>query len=118
MNIGMNDTLPFGQYRGQSVTHILKSSPSGGAYLVWLREQRRKDGERNFFDAEVIDRLDSLIESNKRLQRQYKTFRSIDAMHPMAGVSTNQEAIGATPVAPEVREVEAEFAYAEQWGSF
>lgn len=67
-NIGLDDTLPWGKYKGRKVSDIFKSDVG---YLCWMRRKRKDDsGDRMFFAREVHLLLDASIDSDKDLQRQ------------------------------------------------
>lgn len=105
MDIGLLDTLPFGKFRGQKVQEVLKTDP---AYLVWLRETKKKDGQPGFFANELHPLLDEIIKSHKSLSK-YELWGD-----KKFAVGKTEKTIVATPEKPP----SAEVVYAERWGAF
>ncbi|MPQ56348.1 hypothetical protein [Duganella sp. FT27W] len=107
-DIGLENTLPWGKYKGQKVAEIFKKD---AAYLCWLREQRKKESsDTKFFAREVHLLLDAAIDSEKSLRFHYTSWgTNLVAEHEVAQDMARQRA--------ERAAIDAA-CYDESWGMF
>lgn len=104
MSLQLEDRLPFGKYKGQTVQEIYKKD---SGYLVWMRETRKKEnGDSKFFSFEVSQLLDMTIMDSKTLKSKYKPWE----------LTKEQVEVAVASIAAE--EAELEVAYADKWGAF
>lgn len=104
-SLGLNDTLPFGKYKGKRVQEVYKEN---AGYLLWMRDTKKKDaGDAKFFDQEVLILLDETLLKDKYLRTKHESWGN--TMLPQAPVTTPDDA----PFEPTT-----EFAYAGAWGAF
>jgi hypothetical protein len=113
MSIKLNDFMPFGKYKGQSVEYILASDPG---YLCWLREDKKKSdtiaGTR-LFSVATNATIDAAILASPNLSRKYKAWNLTQADVPKA-ISRQVKIIEDLVAANAGREI----SYADSWGSF
>lgn len=69
LELSLTSLMPFGKYKGQTVEEIYKAD---AGYLVWLREEKKKQSHMHFFSKEVSALLDMTIRASKPLSRKYK----------------------------------------------
>lgn len=97
-NLGFTDCLSFGKYREKTVEKIFASDIP---YLVWLREERNKQGE-NLFSVEVEDAIRKETIIRPHLLKKYPN-----------GWSKRRPESSDTPL-----RADREATYAEEWGAF
>lgn len=103
-SLGLVDTMPFGKkHKGKTIEAIYKEDAS---YLLWLRDQRKKDGDAEFFDREVLTLLDETLLKDKYLKTKHQSWGN--TMLPQGPVTAPAAAV----------EASTEFAYADSWGAF
>lgn len=122
-NMGLDDIMPFGKYKGKSFEDIYKLDVG---YLVWLRHTRKsQNGDGAFFSHELHILLDDAIDKDKGLRKKYEKW-NVAALTDADPV-TPAIATGTPPWEDDdpqdlndmlKAEKEAEFAYSESWGSF
>jgi hypothetical protein len=101
-SLSWNDTMPFGKkHKGKTIQEIFQQEPS---YLLWLRDQRKKDnGDIKFFARDVLIKLDEFLKTSKSLSRQYSSWHvALEQPEPVKVVIT-----------PELED-----AYGDMWGAF
>lgn len=69
MSFGLNDTFPFGRYKGLKVHELLLKDVG---YACWLREARKSAGDFNVFNVEVNGVIDRAISESRSLGSKYK----------------------------------------------
>lgn len=100
MNLTLTDRMPFGKHKGKTLEVLLKENPG---YLVWLREERKKNQkDERFFSAQMSALLDTEILKSKSLRREYKPWN----------LSLPTQVSIATPT-----EREPELSYDGYWGA-
>lgn len=101
-DLNLQDTMPFGKHKGQTVEAVYKED---AAYLVWLRQTRKdQNADTKFFSQEVSTLLDMTIRESKQLQKTYKPWD----LEPMIQVVTEAK--------PQERQPEV--SYGGAWGNF
>lgn len=104
-SLGLNDTMPFGKkHKGKKIEDIYKQD---AGYLLWLRDQRKKEqGDAEFFNKEVLTLLDETLLKDKYLRTKHQSWGN--TMLPQGPVTAPVAAVEPT----------TEFAYADSWGAF
>lgn len=83
MNLELTNTMPFGKHKGEKIEDIFKQD-GGAGYLVWMREERKKQqGEEYFFSLEVNQLLDMAIQDSSSLKRKYRPWNLHMAQAPV-----------------------------------
>jgi len=118
MDIGMNDTLPWGQYKGKKIEQIAKEDMP---YLVWLRDARAVgdkvkgyEPQIKFFSREVLELINKELASpaNKKWSNKYLEW-------DLDGLFGEDTSGGAMPKKDEIlTEIKMQETYEQQWGSF
>jgi hypothetical protein len=82
--LGLEDTIPFGKYKGQTVETVYKEN---AGYLMWLRDAKaepetKPDGKvfepnREFFNVEVLTLLNSTIAANRGRYSKHKVWDDV-----------------------------------------
>lgn len=115
MALGLENIIGFGKHRNETVNEVLKSDPG---YLLWLRDEKFKDGNGKYFSDRVLKELNTAIGGSKALRKQFVEF-PIDS-EAAAEPQTKEEILAALK-AGKVAEKESERAadtYKDQWGAF
>lgn len=124
MSVEFTDILPaqFKKHRGKTVRQVYDCDPG---YLLWLRDEKLKEGRADYFDDEVLRALNETIRKDKYLQKNRQKWSQMadgrvvppgqGAIQPNAEKRTSER----RPTLAEIEEAqERTFAYADSWGSF
>lgn len=97
--LGYAHTMPFGKFKGQTIKDIARHNIE---YLMWIRQEKIKSEQLEFFDAEVTKYLCDKIAGNEKAFGRYKM--------ELKGAKTHIEGLTTEPDRSQ--------AYDGQWGSF
>jgi len=120
-NMGLDDIMPFGKkHKGKSLEQIYKEDVG---YLVWLRHTRKSEnGDTEWFSREMHILLDDAIKKDPQLRKKYEVWNvaSLSDTDPVrAAIASAEPPMELNEVGAVIeKEKEAEFAYAENWGSY
>lgn len=104
MDLNLTDTMPVGKHRGKRIEEVLKEDVG---YLIWMRNEKERSGDKGFFSREVLQLLNTEISKSGHLQRRgYKQWDLTESQAP--AVSPAQQA-------KEVARAEVSYG---GWGAF
>jgi hypothetical protein len=112
MTLGLKSELKFGKYKGQIVEEVLKRDP---AWMCWIRDEKRSQGQPRLWDDDVTARLDEMILASVSLRKKYKPSNQLGK--PFDIQETMKKAVDAD-AARSKQETELSLAYAESWGAW
>lgn len=114
MSLGINDTFPFGKFKGHKVSDVLLSDPG---YCCWLREEKKNAGQPRAFDKDANDVIDVAIRQSKSLSKKYKPWGAADADLEAILKNRTEQDEAAAAVALDTFE-QRQVAYSGEWGAW
>jgi hypothetical protein len=114
MNIGINDEIPFGRFKGYLFSDVMQTRPD---YCAWLRDTKLKARERNPFSKEANLVIDEAIRQSKSLRNKYAVLYPTDEDHQLKAIlkEAHDAKVAHDAAAFEERK---NTVYADQWGAW
>lgn len=111
--LGLNDTLPFGKYKGSLVHEVILKDAN---WCCWIRDEKKKAGQPKIWNAEVNTILNVAIDNDKRLAAKYSKWAGESDVAEVIKEATNRGLV--IRDAQEKADEERRIAYENSWGAW
>lgn len=116
MNLAITDLMPIGKYKGHGIDDLIVTDPG---YLLWLRDERKREGRPQVFNNSVMETLDKVLAVGPaKLRMKHKPWH-VETLAEPAPLGDAPIQKSTEPQAKKPDDAPAqETAYKDQWGEF
>ncbi|MDR9847117.1 exodeoxyribonuclease X C-terminal domain-containing protein [Herbaspirillum huttiense] len=109
-NVDLSDTITFGKFKMKTFREVFETNVG---YLLWLRDEKIKAGDLDYFSVDFLNELDKAIDKDRNLAKKFIKINMTEEKRAAEGkkaITREEEAQAAA--------LSRETAYAGAWGSF
>lgn len=116
MSIGINDVFGFGKHKGKTFAEVMLL-PEGSGYCAWLREEKKRSGQPQAFNAEANKVIDEAIRNSKSLRKKYSPW-DLNAVDLETILKDRQEQEEKSMVEQAMLFEQRKAGYSQDWASW